>query len=306
MKLSGLFKPEYYYQPNKLLERLQRHHSSGDEFLELDLPWKMPIRVRPQEEHGRILRTLGVVDLPVTETLWRLTDLDECAVDVGANIGCMTAVLAARVAGAGEGRVICFEAHPEIFLELQHNLQLWRQAGPQAQIEAYAIAVSNHSGSVTLAIEDTFTTNRGLASVVADLSEKASHFTVASISLDQHFANSERIHVLKVDVEGHELQVFQGADRLLQAQRIRDCIFEEHELYPTPVTTLLESYGYQVWRIDREFWQPTLVDPTTPISENRWLPTSFLATCDPERAKKRMLRSGWNCLQYRGGVKHGL
>lgn len=305
MKLMGLLKPEYCYQPHKLFQRLQpRRSSSSAEFVELELPWKMPIRVRTQEEHGRILITLGVVDLPVTETLWRLTDSGECAVDVGANIGCMTAVLAAKVAGRTRGKVICFEAHPEIFSELQYNIQLWQHQGLHAEIEPHAIAVSNQSGSVTLATNDAFATNRGLAAVVTEpLSHQRSHFTVEAVSLDGYFSNTETIHLLKVDVEGHELQVFQGAEQLLREKRIRDCVFEEHGQYPTDVTTLLEGHGYQVWRIDRQFGSPKLALPTTPVSQGHWLPTSFLATSNPERAMQRLLRSGWHCLQHHSGDK---
>ncbi|GAP95131.1 FkbM family methyltransferase [Leptolyngbya sp. NIES-2104] len=293
MKLLGLLKPEYYYQPHKLLQRLQhRHLQTVDEWINVVLPWKMPIRVRAHEEHGRILTTLGVVDLPVTETLWRLTDPGECAVDVGANVGYMTALLAARVSGASTGKVYAFEAHPEIFSELEYNIQQWHDV----QIEGCAIAVSNHLGKVTLAIDSAFATNRGLAAVISEktVSDKSSQFSVKATTLDAHF--SEVIHVLKVDVEGHELQVFQGAEQLLREKRIRDCVFEEHRAYPTPVTEFLEAHGYQIWRIDRQFWRPALVDPTTSVPRSNWLPTSFLATCDPERAQRRLQSTGWQCL----------
>lgn len=297
MNPLGLLKPEYYYQPHKLVQRLQNRHLSGsDESIDLTLPWKMPIRVRAQEEHGRILKTLGVIDLPVTETLWRLTDSGESAVDVGANIGYMTAVLAARVGGTS-GKVTAFEAHPEIFAELDYNIQHWRS---QTQIESYAIAVSNQPGEVTLAIDAAFTTNRGLATVVSRDVKALHQFLVKATTLDARFSN-EAIHVLKVDVEGHEFQVFQGAEQLLQQKRIRDCVFEEHGDYPTPATTLLEKHGYKVWRIARQFWKPILVDPTSTIALNRWLPTSFLATSEPDRALQRLHSAGWHCLSHSAG-----
>lgn len=291
MKLLGLFKPEYCYQPHKLLQRLQHRHLLTDEWIDVMLPWKMPIRVRAQEEHGRILTTLGVIDLPVTETLWRLTDSGECAVDVGANLGYMTALLAARVASSG--KVYAFEAHPGVYSELEYNIKQWQNP----QIKGYAIAVSNHSDEVTLAIDSAFTINRGLATVVSDVAtlDRSSRLLVKATTLDTHFSDTEQIHVLKVDVEGHELQVFQGAKTLLQEKRIRDCVFEEHRAYPTPVTDLLEAHDYQIWRIDRQFWKPALVDPAS-VSRINWLPTSFLATCDPERARQRLQGNGWQCL----------
>ncbi|MEH1843481.1 MAG: hypothetical protein V7L25_00300 [Nostoc sp.] len=123
MGLSGILKPEYFYQPKVACQRLLpfRRVSTAD-FVEHKLPWGMNIRVRPLEEHGRILATLGVIDLAVTEALWRLTEPGELVVDVGANIGYMTAVLAARVCSQTGGCIWAFEAHPEIFTELKYNV----------------------------------------------------------------------------------------------------------------------------------------------------------------------------------------
>jgi hypothetical protein len=98
MRLSGLLKPEYFYQPRLALRRLLPfRHSSTAEFVDKKLPWGLHIRIHPLEEHGQIILTLGVIDLAVTETLFRLANPGEIAVDVGANIGYMTAVLAARI-----------------------------------------------------------------------------------------------------------------------------------------------------------------------------------------------------------------
>ena len=57
---------------------------------------------------------------------------------------------------------------------------------------------------------------------------------------------STPVGVLKLDVEMHELEALRGADGLLSRKLIRDIVFEEHRAAPTPVTTLLESYGYEI------------------------------------------------------------
>ena len=44
----------------------------------------------------------GIYDLIVTEILWRLINKGEIAVDVGANIGYMTSLMAAKVASSGK------------------------------------------------------------------------------------------------------------------------------------------------------------------------------------------------------------
>jgi predicted O-methyltransferase YrrM len=121
MALSGIFKPEYFYQPKVALQRFLPFGGIANiEFVEMRPPWDMNIRVHLLEEHGKILATLVAINLAVIETLWRLTEPGELVVDVGANIGYISAVLAHRVAG---GYIWAFEAHPEIFTELKFNIE---------------------------------------------------------------------------------------------------------------------------------------------------------------------------------------
>jgi FkbM family methyltransferase len=304
MNLANLLKPEYLFQPQVLLKRLLPQPAVKTEFTEVRLPWGMKIRVRPAEEHGLMLMTLGVIDLAVTETLWRLIDPGESAIDVGANIGYMTAVMLNRLGDRStKGNLQVFEAHPDIYLELQSNLQLWQQQLTNVNVMAHHLAVSNHPGTVALTVPQTFSANRGLASVVeagSAVNAGAELLNVEAIALDQFLATSEPIGVMKLDVEGHERFVLEGAKQLLKAQTIRDCVFEEHRPYPTEVTDWLESFGYQVFRIQRQFLGPQLLPADTRQARTPWLPTSFLATSQPERAIARFQPPGWYCLRDRG------
>jgi len=296
MNLNALFKPEYIFQPSKLLNKLLPESlDSNREFAQEALPWGVKIRVRPYEEHGKILSTLGVIDLAVTEALFRLTDKGEVAVDVGANIGYMTSILSV---GVGEnGKVVAFEAHPEIFNELKFNIQDWFQAHSISNIEINHLAVSDSTGELELFIPLDFQTNRGLASVQKEKGNtEYNSIKVLSTSLDDRFID-QKIGVFKIDVEGHELSVLRGAKRLLQQKKIRDCIFEEHENYPTPTTKFLEEMGYTIFRIHRHLFGLTLLSPNSLVPKISWLPTSFLATTEPKRALDRCKSRGWNCLK---------
>jgi len=305
MKISGIFKPEYFYQPKRAWKRLLPFHSpSKAEFIEEKLPWGMSIRARPMEEHGRIISTLGVIDLAVTETLWRLSEPGEIAVDVGANIGYMTAVMAARVGSIEGGHVWAFEAHPEVFKELKYNIEKWQVQLTKIKIEIEQIAISERQGTVMLGTPNSFAANRGLSSVIA--SENIDNepalrglktASVKSVSLDDLFPSPKKIGILKLDVEGHELSVLKGAKSLLSENRIRDCVFEEHGEYPTPVTKKFEENGYSVFRIQRKFFGPELLLPDSKIRRTRWEPTSFIATKQPERVVERFKKSGWKALQ---------
>ncbi|NES99915.1 MAG: FkbM family methyltransferase [Sphaerospermopsis sp. SIO1G2] len=304
MNVAGIFKPEYFYQPKKALQRLLYFQARPNtEFVDQRLPWGMNIRIRPLEEHGKIISTLGVIDLAVTETLWRLAEPGELVVDVGANIGYMSAVLAARVSSTDGGSVWSFEAHPEIFTELKYNVDNWQKQLKNINFHIKNLAVSNTHGQIELRIPESFASNRGLASVVTqekylseNITNESQSLTIESCYLDEIFRN-QNIGVLKIDVEGHELQVLKGAVKLLTDRRIRDCVFEEHLDYPTPVTNLLESFGYQVLRIKRGFNRPIVLEPNSQISRTSWQPTSFIATQNSERLIKLFAKPGWQILK---------
>ena len=300
MDFSMLFKPEYFYQPKIALQRLNPFKiESNDEFIDRTLPWGMNIRIRPKEEHGKILSTLGVIDLMVTETLWRLAEPGELAIDVGANIGYMTAILAARVSSSLGGSVWSFEAHPDIFSELKFNVDNWQQQLKIVQFSPKNIAISEQKGTVQLQIPDDFTNNRGLASIVTVAEVTNKSITLESCSLDDLFLESKEIGVMKLDVEGHELQVLKGATQLLRQQKIRDCVFEEHGEYPTPVTSFFEDMRYTIFRIQRQFAKPFLLEPDSKILRTNWEPTSFIATRNPERVIDIFKQPGWQVFKSR-------
>jgi|UPI000369B780 FkbM family methyltransferase len=303
----NILKPEYLYQPKIALRRLLPFSltSNSSEFVEKKLPWGLNIRVRPLEEHGQILSRLGVIDLAVTETLWRLVEPKEIVVDVGANIGYMTAVLAARINSISGGCVWAFEAHPEIFAELKYNVENWQKQLQHTKFIIQNIAISEASGYVKLRMNESFFRNRGLAFVVNQeepekqlSSQTVQDILVESSCLDKIFLHQE-IGVLKIDVEGHELQVLKGARKLLEQGKIRDCVFEEHREYPTPVTDFLETMGYTIFRIHRYLTKPALLSPKSKVARTHWQPTSFLATRDTERVIKRFHQPGWQVFSGR-------
>ncbi|MDV3349871.1 FkbM family methyltransferase [Leptothoe sp. LEGE 181152] len=301
MNLLGILKPEYLYQPEYLYRRLLNVQSDiSSEFADLSMPCDLKIRVRPLEEHGKALATLGVVDLVTSEALWRLTDPGEISLDVGANIGYMSAILAARTALKSGGKVYAFEAHPEIFEELSFNLKNWQTRLSNVTLISQQVALSDRIGVVHISEPLGFDTNRGLASIAFQNADSVSqpeieNISVKSTSLDTVLPDTS-IGVMKLDVEGHELNVLKGTANLLRQHKIRDCIFEEHNDYPTSVTQYFEEWGYSIFRLKRNFYGPSLVNPHMPVSEVRWLPKSLLATCQPKRAIRRFERKGWKIL----------
>jgi FkbM family methyltransferase len=267
-----------------------------DDFEKVTLPWKVEINVRPSETIGRSIMTMGVYDLSVTEILWRLIEPCETAVDIGANIGYMTSVMAKRVGKMG--KVYSYEPHPEIYQELCENTRMWRKAYGWYQIESKNIALSDTSGMGILNMPPDFEGNRGLASILSDKREQRSapscQCPVKLAKLDDLMIDSRTIGVIKLDVEGHELEVLQGGVKVISG-RVRDIVFEEHGDYPTEVTSLLEKLGFTVFKLYKELRGPRIELPGEKSKgrELPWEAPSYLATKDPSRAMKRIGTRGW-------------
>jgi FkbM family methyltransferase len=262
------------------------------------MPWGWDIEVHTNEDLGKSILYLGVYDLVVSETIWRLAEAGETALDIGANVGYMTALLAKRVGRSGQ--VLGFEAHPEIAGELRANIGRWKRAFGEGVIRVYEVALSDREGTVRFEIPAQFATNRGIARVVESNGpdEPDDHsIRVACDTLDHALVGVGTVGMAKMDVEGHEDAVLRGARGALEGRQIRDWVFEHHPPYPSPVTDIFERYGYTVFQIQKQFFGPSLVPASTPVARPLWEPPSYLATLDPDRAVRRTRALGWKVLR---------
>jgi len=290
-------KAEYVFRPRQALRAVRRDRSTPGRYEVVTLPWGVPLRIRPADNIGRAIWRTGVYDLALTESILRLADPGEVAVDVGANIGAMTAAMGTAV-GEG-GRVSSFEPLPEVFDELNDNVARWSRTLGWTHVRTVSSALSNREGAARLQVPTGFAANRGTASLGTP-GEGHGAVTVPVTTLDAAMEGVERVDVLKIDVEGHELQVLEGARRLLEDGRIRDILFEEHAPYPSPVTDLLSSYGYEVRSLRKGLLGPRLLPAGANHFDLSFELPNYLATRDPQRATERLASLGWRALR-RGG-----
>ncbi|HKM83064.1 MAG TPA: FkbM family methyltransferase [Candidatus Acidoferrum sp.] len=163
--------------------------------------------------------------------------------DLGANIGYFS-LIAARLVGP-MGYVVSFEADPEIAARLRENLA--RNHFSHARVEQKA--VWSETATVSFARVDPNTSpDRGLGHVSAESSDDT--ITVEGVSLDSYITPQNSPDLLKCDVEGAEVEVFRGADRLL-AERRTILLVEMHS--PENLRTLAQRFaelGYTVRNLD--------------------------------------------------------
>lgn len=136
--------------------------------------------------------------------------------DVGANLGYVTALLAKRFP---DRTIHAFEASPSTFHSLSEGLSLNRLNN----VRANNLAVADFKGEILF---NASPLDRFKAGIATPESRYATR--VECVSLDDYCneAGVERVALLKVDVEGFEATVFRGADVLLSAKRIGLIFFE--------------------------------------------------------------------------------
>jgi len=138
---------------------------------------------------------------------------EDLYIDIGANVGSYT-LLACGVAGA---RGVAFEPIPDTFERMLDNLRLNHL---EEQVACHNLGVGRKEG-VLLFTCDQNTTNHALAE--GETSDAATEVQV--VSLDSMLAN-ENPFLLKIDVEGFETPVLEGAKDNLAKPSLKAVIME--------------------------------------------------------------------------------
>jgi FkbM family methyltransferase len=175
--------------------------------------------------------------------------------DVGANVGELTLLFSRFV---GSGGVHAFEASSAAF----KRLQLVCDATERRNVTLNHLALSDKSGLIRLHVyEDAYLSFnsqavRPMKDYGADV-ESIGVEEIAATTVDDYCTREkiERIDLLKIDVEGAELQVMQGARRMLQSKRIRCLTFEFGQATfdmgnsPAEIETYLKEMNYKIRNI---------------------------------------------------------
>ena len=148
---------------------------------------------------------------------------DEMAIafDIGANVGAFTCLM-----GSFGHTVHAFEPIPETFCRLKNNV---KSNGLLGRANLNCLAVGKEQGLVTFQTEEFgAATNRMIAPGGGEINSSTSTQVVAVTSLDDYCRsqNIGRIDFVKLDVEGMEPYVLQGAKTLLQERRIAAILIE--------------------------------------------------------------------------------
>lgn len=162
-------------------------------------------------------QVLGLYEPGVARALRQYVQPGSCCLDVGAHLGYYT-ILMARLTGR-DGLVVAFEPFPENVTALQENLRL--NGVENVRLEECALA--GRSGNLEL----TYPTNEAMPSTPSahgyKVGKAMATVTVPARTLDDALAQVKSVgrnpQLVKMDIEGAELEVLQGAEHLLRDVR---------------------------------------------------------------------------------------
>ncbi len=171
------------------------------------------------------------------------------SIDVGANIG-ITAIWMAK----NSDKVFAFEPEKNNLERLKENLE----TNHASNVEVIPKAVSNRSGVADLNLFNSYG-HHSLSKY--HVSKLQGTQRVETVALDDfcYSKNINIVDVLKIDVEGCECEVLQGAMNMLKDKRIKNIIFEHSRILlkkqkkdPKQVIMLLLRHGYKIYKLNHE------------------------------------------------------
>jgi len=150
-----------------------------------------------------------------------LNEPKAAVVDVGANIGATSIPLAKHFPNVS---FHLFEPHPIVFDDLNHNLSF----NKLSNVNAKNVAITDTGSSMMPFYAQRNAKNFGLSSFT--LNNNIEDYEVIQVkceALDEILSDQICVKVIKVDTQGHELQVLRSAQKLIAKQR--PVIFFEFE-----------------------------------------------------------------------------
>jgi FkbM family methyltransferase len=209
---------------------------------------------------GKFLEAYGEYFEDEIDVLRKCCGPGGVVVDAGANIGTHTLALA-QIVGPG-GRVFAFEPQGRVCQLLAANVAL----NGIDHVECLRAALSDADGEMPLG---NLPANAQANFGGATLTDLAGHVRTPVYALDNFLADVNRLQLIKLDVEGMELQVLRGAAGLLQKHHPAIYAENNRPAQSTALIAFLKESGYRVyWHLPPHFRADNFYQNPTPLMPN--------------------------------------
>ena len=170
--------------------------------------------------------------------------------DIGANMGAYSVMLLDKTE-----RIVAFEPDPTSSERLENNFKLNQARTPKVE----RLALSNYVGEGLFSQEQGSPSNQLLSDNKGHpLQEQNKGQPVQVTTLDQYakqHLNLDAPFVIKLDVEGEEIRVIEGAKTFLQKANIQGLLFESFPDNYSEVELQLKNLGFKITHINHHnYW----------------------------------------------------
>jgi len=181
---------------------------------------------RSESHDFQMLKTFesGLIYEPeVSSYIIKNLKLGETFMDIGANNGYYT-VLAADLVGPS-GKIISIEPNPNAFRRLMHNVKF----NNLSNVVTLNVALSDHDGNAIIYL------NKGSDDGQASLIKSVHVQPLGQIELKRfdHLFIDEKISIVKMDVEGSEINIIKGMENYLKSHKEVKIVMEWNPTYRT-------------------------------------------------------------------------
>jgi len=303
--MNRFLRPEFVYRPRQLFRAI-RQKFAGDPSGKVvcELPWRYPVSVNPKSDFvGHRVYRHGLMAIEACETAFRLLDVGDHAIDIGANQGIVTSAMLARVAARNasslHGSVTSIEMMPSTFDQLSKNVFNWPDSS-RSILVTHNLALSDTEGTISVGLSQDFQSNTGVAYCTHEkVPDDHQNLSVPCTTLDRLIGIPDHdIQLMKIDVERHEYSVLLGAREILHSQKIKNILIEDDFDANSPAKAFLRSHGYEIFRLKACLrgikLEPLLVENLSEQDPDTYI--DYLATLDAFKAKKAFRSLGYKCL----------
>ena len=203
----------------------------------------------------------GVWEPHIANLVYALTSADDgIVIDIGANVGASTIPIAVCRRNT---QFYLFEPHPRVFEQLKKNCRV----NNLRNVEPIQSAISNLSDTHVSFFAQDRSSNMGLSSLLKnDNITGFNEIFVPNIRLDDFFegiskqSNKRRVRLIKIDVQGFELEVLRSAKQTIAENR-PFIIFEfeseysmtldKHNEMQQHITEFFNEINYDLYCVER-------------------------------------------------------
>jgi FkbM family methyltransferase len=243
--------------PDRIAERGPGPVYLGDHTALVKTRWGGMLLIDTRESVlGPALMLYGLWEIDITRWFEETLEPGKVFVDVGANIGYYS-LLASRLVGDA-GKVVAIEAHPRMAELLHRNMII----NAQYNVSTWHKAAWSRSEKLTFHARRHFGANSSAGSLgdrdLEKLDDQEEIVEVDAVALDDLLSDLPRVDLIKIDVEGAELQVVTGLADTLAGNPDIKVIFEwspgQLEMVgnkPEALVELMEQHGFVLRLMER-------------------------------------------------------